>query len=574
MKVNLVNENFKQDYLINLLRARGIKDVKQYLSPTEDCLSSPSLLNNMDKGYNLLKQTLNKENSNILIVVDCDVDGFTSASIIWLYIKKIAPNQKLSYILHEHKEHGLQDHMDAFDGNIFYDLVILPDSSSNDFEYHELLGKMGTKCLILDHHDIEPETELSEHSVIINNQLSELYTNKELTGAGVTWQFCRYYDLQESTCYSDDLIDLAALGICGDMGSILNIENRYIMKQGFSNIKNYLFKQAIAKQSYSMGNAITPISVAFYIVPMMNAMIRVGTMEEKERLFLGFVDGHRQVECNKRGAKGTTEEVAIESLRECTNAKAKQGRITDQMVDKLEQKIYKHDLLSNKILFVRLDDDDDFPSEINGLIAMKLAARFKRPTIIARLNEDGYDKGSIRNVSNCALEDLKQFLNDSGYFEWVQGHANAAGACILDSKLHDFHMYANDVLQDLDFNENSYDVNFIRSGEDTDIEEMVYELAGSPEIWGQGNSEPMICVKDILISDFTIMGAKKDTLKFEKNGVSYIKFHANDMINELQKCNEIKITIVGRANINEWMGNQSAQIFIENYEVIDDLLEF
>lgn len=503
------------------------------------------------------------------------MDGFTSASIIWLYIKQIVPNQRISYLLHEHKEHGLQDHMDVFDGDDFYDLVILPDSSSNDYIYHEDLGKIGTKCLILDHHEIEADTKISDYVVIINNQSSPNYPNKELTGAGVTWQFCRYLDLYYySSCYTDDLIDLAALGICGDMGSILNIENRYIMKEGFSHIKNYLFESAIDKQSYSMGGKVNPISVAFYIVPMMNAMIRVGTMEEKERLFLGFIDGHHQVECNKRGAKGTTEEVAIESLRECTNAKAKQNRITDQMVDKLEQKIHKNGLLENKILFVRLEDDDDFPSEINGLIAMKLAAKFKRPTIIARLNDEGYDKGSIRNVNNCALVDLKAFLNDSGYFEWVQGHANAAGACILDSKLRDFHKYANEALENLNFNENSYDVNFVRNGNDTDIENMVYELSGNPEIWGQGNSEPLICVKDIFISNFTIMGAKKDTLKFEKNGVSYIKFHATDMINELQKCNEIKITIVGRANTNEWMGNQSAQIFIENYEVIDDLLEF
>ena len=81
-----------------------------------------------------------------------------------------------------------------------------------------------------------------------------------------------------------------------------------------------------------MGDEITPIGVAFYIVPMMNALIRVGTMEEKERLFLGLIDGRRLVPCNKRGAKGTEEFVAIESLRECTNAKSKQDRIADQMV--------------------------------------------------------------------------------------------------------------------------------------------------------------------------------------------------------------------------------------------------
>lgn len=508
------------------------------------------------------------------MVVDCDVDGFTSASIIYLYIKKINSNQNIEFVLHEHKEHGLQDHMDLFDSDDFYDLVILPDSSSNDYEYHEAIGSLGTKILVLDHHDIEEGTKISNYAVIINNQLSPDYPNKDLTGAGVTWQFCRYYDMTYGYFCSEDLIDLAALGICGDMGSILNVENRYIMKKGFSHIKNYLFEQAIDKQSYSMNGEVTPISVAFYIVPMMNAMIRVGSMEEKERLFYGFIDGHRQVECNKRGAKGTMEEVAIESLRECTNAKAKQNRITDQMVDKLEQKIYKNDLLNNKILFVRLDEDDDFPSEINGLIAMKLAAKFKRPTIVARLNSEGYDKGSIRNVSNCILTDLKAFLNDSSYFEWVQGHANAAGACILDSKLRDFHNYANNALSDLDFNENAYDVDFIRAADDKDLEALIYELASQPEIWGQGNSEPLIFIKDIFVTDYQIMGAKKDTLKFEKNGISYIKFHATDMIEKFMKCNEIKLSIVGRANINEWMGMQSPQIYIENYEIIDNLLEF
>ena len=91
------------------------------------------------------------------------------------------------------------------------------------------------------------------------------------------------------------------------------------------------------------------------------------------------------------------------------------------MVEKLEQKIFKYDLLENKILFVRLDDNDNFPSEINGLISMKLAAKFKRPTIVARLGPDGFDKGSIRNISDCELTDLKAFLNESGYFEYVQG---------------------------------------------------------------------------------------------------------------------------------------------------------
>ena len=75
-------------------------------------------------------------------------------------------------------------------------------------------------------------------------------------------------------------------------------------------------------------------------------------------------------------------------------------------------------------------------------------------------------------------------------------------------------------------------------------------------------------------TDYKVIGTNKDTVRFEKNGVIFIKFHANDLIEQLNSCNEIKISIVGKPNINEWMGNRSPQIMIEDYEVIDDLLAF
>ena len=70
MKVKLVNENFQQDYLQNLLAARGVKDVKDFLQPTNKYLLEPRLLDNIDQGVLWLEETLNKENPKILIVVD------------------------------------------------------------------------------------------------------------------------------------------------------------------------------------------------------------------------------------------------------------------------------------------------------------------------------------------------------------------------------------------------------------------------------------------------------------------------------------------------------------------------
>ena len=574
MKIKLVNEDFRDNYGIKLLQSKGIQDVDKYINPTKECLQNPTDLDNIENGAKLLKTAIEKE-WNILLIIDSDNDGFTSAAIIYQYIKKLNNNINIKYLLHSGKQHGLEDHIDyILECSDEIDMIILPDSSSNDFIYHEQLKEKNIPCLILDHHITDEE--ISSNAIIINNQLSQNYKNKELTGAGITWQFCRFCDNYFNTNFSKDLIDLAAWGIIGDMGSLLEIENRYIIKNGLENINNYFFKVLIEKQSYSMGGEITPITVAFYIVPLINAMIRVGTMEEKERLFMAFIDGHQMVPCNKRGAKGTFEEVAVESARECTNARTRQNKIKDETVQKLEMKIHKNGLLDNKVLFVRLEEDDQFPAVLNGLVAMQLSAKFKKPTIVARLNNEGYDRGSIRGLNQSELVSFKDFLEQSGYFEYVSGHDNAAGASIRDKDLAEFHKYANEALKDIDFGENVYDVNFIRKAADKDIADIILDLDQYRYLYGQNIDEPLIYISDINLTknDIQIIGKNADTVKFEKFGITYIKFHAKDLINELSLYNEMKVELVGRPNVNEWMGNYTPQIMIEDLEVFDSALDF
>ena len=574
MKVKLVNENFRDNYGIKLLQSKGIQDIDKYINPTKECLQNPIDLNNIEDGAKLLKTAIEKE-WNVLLIIDSDNDGFTSAAIIYQYIKKLNNNINIKYLLHSGKQHGLEDHIDyILEHSDEIDMIIQPDSGSNDFIYHEQLKEKNIPCLILDHHITDEE--ISSNAIIINNQLSQNYKNKELTGAGITWQFCRFCDNYFNVNFSKDLIDLAAWGIIGDMGSLLEIENRYIIKNGLENINNYFFKVLIEKQSYSMGGEITPITVAFYIVPLINAMIRVGTMEEKERLFMAFIDGHQMVPCNKRGAKGTFEEVAVESARECTNARTRQNKIKDEAVQKLEMKIHKNGLLDNKVLFVRLEEDDQFPAVLNGLVAMQLSAKFKKPTIVARLNNEGYDRGSMRGLNQSELVSFKDFLEQSGYFEYVLGHDNAAGASIRDKDLSNFHKYANEALKDIDFGENVYDINFIRMAADKDIADIILDLDQYRYLYGQNIDEPLIYISDINLTknDIQIIGKNADTVKFEKFGITYIKFHAKDLINKLGLYNEMKVELVGRPNVNEWMGNYTPQIMIEDLEVFDSALDF
>lgn len=211
MKCRLVNENFKSNYVDQLLNSRGIESPSAYYEPGPEYLQDPRDLENVERGANLLADVI-ALGEKILLITDCDNDGFTSATIMYNYLKDLAPELEIDYLLHEGKAHGLQDHIDNLMAQgEYYGLIICPDSSSNDYEYHERLKEINTPVLILDHHITDEK--ISENAIVINNQLSPNYKNKELTGAGVVYQFCRYLDTKLGKSYADKYMDLAAWGV-------------------------------------------------------------------------------------------------------------------------------------------------------------------------------------------------------------------------------------------------------------------------------------------------------------------------------------------------------------------------
>ena len=570
MKVKLINKEITSNFIPELLKERGINDVEHFLNPTEQDLQTFKDLVNIDKGVQLIANLRPRaEYIKIGLIVDSDVDGFTSSAIIYQYLKRLG-FKDIVYYIHDGKQHGLEDMWEQLQEES-YDLIICPDSASNDAQYAEQLS---CPILVLDHHisDIEP----SSNMIVINNQNSPNYKNKNLSGAGITYQFCRALDEYYGNNWAEDYIDLAAVGIDGDMCSGLEIENQYIWKVGFSSIRNYFLKVLLEKQAYSMNNEINPISVAFYIVPLINAMIRVGTEEEKQRLFLAFINGHEMVPCNKRGAKGTMEEVAIESARECTNAKNRQNKIKEKMVEVLEQKIFKYDLLENKILFIELDDEDDFPPELNGLTATQISQKYKKPTIIARLNNDGFYRGSARGINNGPLDSFKDYLSSTGLFEYTLGHDMAFGQSISKDNVDYFLELSNKQLANLDFGEKQYNVNFICKGNTSYLNDLIIDIDKYRDIYSQQNDEPLIYISDINLvkNDIQIIGSNHDTVKIIKNNIVYIMFHAKDLINELAKYDNIHLDIIGRGNVNYWGGNITPQIIINDYQVSDGRFSF
>lgn len=47
--------------------------------------------------------------SKVLLVVDCDVDGFTSSSLMYRWLVENFPELVIEYWIHSEKQHGFDD---------------------------------------------------------------------------------------------------------------------------------------------------------------------------------------------------------------------------------------------------------------------------------------------------------------------------------------------------------------------------------------------------------------------------------------------------------------------------------
>ena len=589
-----INQNYSVIQQILTNRNIPIDKINDYLFTSDADVAPPEALdqNKLRQAAAALISTISSQ-GRTLVIVDSDCDGFTSSAILINYLHDFFPSwveTKLDYIFHEGKQHGLNDHI----LNILkqdYKLVIIPDAGSNDSNECTCLFKQGTKTIVLDHHlcDIQ-----NPNAIVINNQLSD-YPNKDFSGAGVVWQFCRYLDKLLKTSNADNYLDLVALGNCADMMSMISIETKHIINKGFQNLKNPFFASLAKKNEYSMKNKVNHMSVAFYVAPYVNAICRSGTIEQKTLVFKSMLkhQAFKEILSTKRGhLLGQKEQLVEQAMRIVTNVKNRQTKAQDTGLAIIEKMIEEQDLLNHKVLLFLLKPNQ-VDKNIAGLIANKIMAKYQRPTcILTKVEIPKYTidldlppweeqplpqiiityQGSARGCEKVGITDFKSICADTGVTMYQTGHPNAFGLGILEQNIPAFIEKTDAALVDMQ-DEAVYYVDYIYDGDNIQPIDIL-TIADMQDLWGKDIDEPYLCIKGICInSDMVTVYKKKDnTLKITlSNGISLMKFKATDEQCEMLQNSDgyYTLDIIGRANKNEWMGHVSAQIFIEDYEIID-----
>lgn len=577
--INPINPNYSA--LEQVLTNRGIKyeNILHYVNTTDEDINSFLLL-----GEKKLKQAVIwileavRENKDIIIVVDSDCDGFTSSSLLINYLYDLFPAWVVTHvhwIIHSGKQHGLSDCCDEIIKNQ-YSLVIVPDAGSNDYEYQDKLFETGVKTIVLDHHEIE-EPEKIKNAIVINNQW-ENYPNKQLSGVGVVWQFCRYIDSLMGSDNANNYLDLVALGNTADMMSLTSLETKHLINKGFepNNIHNPFIYSIWQKNQFKLGEHITSWGAAFYIAPFVNAMVRSGTQEEKELLFESMLKmrAFEMVPSTKRGCKGQEEQIVEQAIRTCTNVKNRQTRAQDAGLEFLENMIQEQNLLDNKVILFLLKPGQ-VDRNIAGLIANKFMAKYQRPCcILTRVEEENQVsyQGSARGCDKVGVTEFKDICAETGVVMYTIGHQGAFGLGIEEHNIQSFIDATNEMLKDMS-EEPLYYVDYIYDGGNVDPQNIL-DIADMDSYWGKDIDESLIAIKGLKVTKdmVTLMSPDKTpTLKIVlPNKVSIIKFGSSqEEYEKLATDGYIEMDIIGKCNKNVWNGWVNAQIMLESYEIID-----
>jgi single-stranded-DNA-specific exonuclease len=420
------------EVLAKLLVQRGITsfdEAKDFFRPSLDKLHNPFLMLNMDKAVYRLNQAIeNKE--NILIYGDYDVDGTTSVTLVYSFLKEFYPNIDY-YIPDRYKEgYGISKQGIDYAYKHTQSLIIALDCGIKANEKVEYAKEKDIDFIICDHH--LPGDEVPKaYAVLDPKQEGCKYPYKELSGCGVGFKFMQAYanfnkiPFERLTPY----LDLLAISIAADIVEIKG-ENRILAYYGlkalnenprpgiecileYSNIKRTKSKNT-GKLVFDKELSISDL--VFTIAPRINA---AGRMDS----------GSKSVELLNCKKLEKAKEMASGINKHNTERRTMDIDITEHALEIIKESEFLQKSKSTVVYY------KGWHKGVLGIVASRISEVYYRPTIVLSLI-DGIYTGSARSVKGFdiyeAIDSCSDILDSFG------GHKFAAGLSIKEENIKEF----------------------------------------------------------------------------------------------------------------------------------------
>lgn len=535
--------------LAKILINRGFTDLKKiddYLNPCMSQTHNPFLLKDMDKAVSRIHKAIQNQ-EGILVHGDYDVDGVTSASLLYLGLKELGA-KNCSYFLPNRLVDGYGVSLEALNKakKEGFSLMITCDCGITAIKALEHAEKLDMDVIVTDHH--EPQEHLPPALAVINPKQKDCdYPFKELAGVGVAFKLLQALGLKESS------MDLLALGTVADVVPLKD-ENRIFVTVGLLRLQKTekIGLQSLLEVSDLWGKDFGSGHVGFQLAPRINAIGRLGDPTDGLRMIIS--DDY--VFARNIAKKLDLENKKRKSIEKDILNEAKQMVLNDSS--------YKE----NKVLVLY---QALWHQGVIGIVASRIVEHFHKPCLmIGAPDQEGYCKASCRSIP--AFHVLDALAANADHLQGYGGHAYAAGFSIHESSIEafrkDVNSYANTILT-IDDCQAEFSIDAIVSLGDLTWN-LQKELEERLAPFGASNVRPLFASKGVYLKSCPrVVG--RDHLRLELGaaiGTSWtaMAFQKIALLDTLSECFRQKksLHLLYHFVTNSWQGETFLQLHVKD----------
>ena len=531
------------EIIAHLLTLRGIQNfeqAKKFFRPKLSDLHDPFLMKNMNSAIKRIEHAIvNKE--KILVYGDYDVDGTTSVSMMFNFLKKQTVEVDY-YIPCRYKEgYGISLNGIDYAHNNNFSLIIALDCGIRANKQIEYANTKQIDFIICDHHT--PSNKIpSAYSILNPKQTDCQYPYKHLSGCGVGFKliqaFCIYKNLPLDEAYA--FLDLVTVSIGADIVPI-NGENRVLAFYGMQQINSNPSIGVKTLTKVLKSKDIKMSDVIFGIAPRINAAGRIDHAKKAVDLLV-------EKDFNRANL------ILNEIEKNNDTRKEIEKKITEDAVSKVDNLKKSIVVYSNK-----------WHKGVVGIVASRIVEKFYKPTIVL-VEQDGMLVGSARSVNKF---DVYEAINKCSHLlEKFGGHKYAAGLSIKKEKINLFISAFENAVSQMIKPEHLYPNLYIDMQiKTTEINHKLFRIIQQFAPFGPTNMNPVFVSKKVIDSgNAKQVGENKAHLKLNildaHQTIPAIAFGLGSKYDKTINKNEIDICYsIGE---NEWNGNKQLQLLIKD----------
>lgn len=401
-----------------------LDDVRRFLNPRLADLADPDLLPGMAPAVRRIWRAIDA-GETIAVYGDYDVDGITGAGLLATVLRTLGAARVVP-CLPKRLEEGYGLSPEALERCLALAqprLLVTVDCGTGAREAIGQAARAGVDVIVTDHHEVSGD--LPPACAIVNPMLGGTDAQKSLAGVGVAFKVCHALvkDARRRGRPGAETKDLRAYLEWVAVGTVADIvplrgDNRVLVRHGLAGLNRSAsagWKALI--EVAGLRRALTARHIAYALGPRLNAAGRMSDPERAlELLLTGDPRRAREIALELDGFNRERQEIEACILREA------QAEI-DAAPDSATQ-------------FALVVGRSGWHPGVIGIVASRLAARYRRPVAVIAFDGDGHGRGSCRSIEGYhllnGLEQCREHLLAFG------GHAMAAGLEIEHGRLDAF----------------------------------------------------------------------------------------------------------------------------------------